>query len=55
MRVNSTEADIIDSEIETLLLKGVVEETVSSEGQIISNIFLRKKKNGSYRMILNLK
>ena len=54
-RVNPTEAGIIDVEIENLLLKRMLEETVFSEGQVISNIFLRKKKNGSYRMILNLK
>jgi len=38
-----------------LLSEGVLEETVPSLDQYISTIFLRKKKNGSYRLILNLK
>ena len=52
---NTKEAKIIDDEIKTLLNKGVIEEAQSSQHQVISSIFLRKKKNGSYRMILNLK
>jgi len=38
-----------------LVSKGLLEETVPSHDQYISTIFLRKKKNGSYRLILNLK
>ena len=53
---NSEEAAIIDDEIQQLLGKGVLEETdITYGGQYVSNIFLRKKKNGSYRLILNLK
>ena len=55
IRFNSSEAAIIDGEIQQLLSKGVLEETEPSYGQYISTIFLRKKKNGSYRLILNLK
>ena len=34
----------------------LIESTAQpSQHQVISSIFLRKKKNGSYRMILNLK
>ena len=43
-RFSPEEAKIIDDEAKTLLQKGV-----------ISNIFLRKKKNGRYRVILNPK
>ena len=52
---NSGEAAIIDGEIQKLLTKGVLEETDPSHGQYVSTIFLRRKKNGSYRLILNLK
>ena len=55
VRFNSEEAALIDGEIHQLLNKGVLEETDPSYGQYVSTIFLRKKKNGSYRLILNLK
>ena len=55
IRFNTREARITDDEIKTLLNKGVIEEAQPSQHQVISSIFLRKKKNGSYRMILNLK
>lgn len=55
IRFNSQEIEIIDNEIQKLLQKGVLEKAEPSEHQFISNIFLRKKRNGSYRMILNLK
>ena len=55
IRFNSSEAAIIDGEIQQLLSKGVLEETEPSYGQYISTNFLKKKKNGSYRLILNLK
>lgn len=52
---NTREAKIIDNEIQTLLNKGVYEESQPLQHKVISSIFLRKKKNGSYRMIFNLK
>ena len=55
IRFNTREPKLIDDEIKTLLNKGVIEEAQPSQHQVISSIFLRKKKNGSYRMILNLK
>ena len=55
IRLNTREAKIIDDEIKTLLNKGVIDEAQPSQHQVISSIFLREKKNGSYRMILNLK
>ena len=36
-------------------LKGVLEVTKHTDNEIISDIFLRDKKDGSHRMILNLK
>lgn len=41
--------------ISTLLQKKVVEPCEPCPGQFISNVFFRPKKDGSYRMILNLK
>ena len=55
IKFHSEEAAIIDGEIQQLLGKGVLEETDPTYGQYVSTIFLRKKKNGSYRLILNLK
>ena len=49
------DAQVIDLEITKLLSKRVIEPTGHSHGEIISDIFLRNKKDGSYRMILNLK
>lgn len=45
----------IDQEILKLLSKGVISTTKVEEGQILSNIFLRPKKDGTHRLILNLK
>ena len=55
IRFNTRGAKIINDEIKTLLNKGVIEEAQTSQRQVISSTFLRKKKNGSYGMILNLK
>ena len=55
IRFNTKEAKIIDDEIKTLLNKGVIDEAQPSQLQVISSIFLRKTKNSSYRMRLNLK
>ena len=48
------EMKFLDSEIVKLLEKGIIETAVDEQPQYISNIFLRDKKDGSYRMILNL-
>ena len=53
--LNAQECDIVDQEIDKLLNKGVVIESQHENGEFISNIFLRRKKDGNYRMILNLK
>ena len=49
------EIQIISAEINKLLSKGALEVTDHSDNEIISDIFLRDKKDGSHRMILNLK
>ena len=52
IKFDSTEQAIINAEIRSLLQLGVVEHAVHSPGEFISNIFVRKKKSGKYRMIL---
>lgn len=50
-----TETETIGQEISTLLKKGAIEKTHHVAGQVISSLFLREKKDGSLRPILNLK
>ena len=45
----------IDEEIQKLLKKKVIQKSKPETGQIVSPIFVREKKDGSHRMILNLK
>lgn len=52
---NALEFDIVDQEIVKLLRKGVVIESQHENGEFISHTFLRRKKDGNYRMILKLK
>ena len=52
---NITETGIIDREIKSLLKIGVIKEVQYKNDMYLSSIFIRPKKNGEYRMILNLK
>ena len=45
---------IIQNEIDTLLHKGVIAKCDREPGDFVSKIFVRQKKDGSLRMILNL-
>lgn len=49
------EQEVIDKEIDKLLIKGVISKTTHCPGEYISTIFIRPKKDGEYRLILNLK
>ena len=49
------ETEIIDVEISKLLSKGVIVNTTREPNDYVSSIFTRTKKDGRYRMILNLK
>ena len=52
----SLEEDIIiQNEISKLLAKKVIKQVTSVQNEVISNVFVRQKKDGNYRMILNLK
>ena len=46
---------VIGEEINKLLVLKVTEVTGRKEEQIISPIFLRQKRSGGYRLVLNLK
>ena len=47
--------DIIQAEIDKLLRKGVIIPTRREKGDFVSSVFTRKKKDDTYRTILNLK
>ena len=49
------ENEFMHSEIQKLLEKKVIEVSNEEKYQFVSNVFLRPKKDGSFRMILNLK
>ena len=51
----ASEEAVIDLEVKKLLSKSVIEPTRHSHGEIISDVFVRVKKDGGHRMILNLK
>ena len=50
-----SEQTIIHRELQTLLQKGVIEKCFHEDLEYISTIFTRPKKNGTHRVILNLK
>jgi hypothetical protein len=49
------ETNALSEQIQSLLEKGVIAQAQPVQGEFISNVFLREKKDpGKYRMILNL-
>lgn len=46
---------MVDNEIIELIEKGAISESKHEQGEFISNIFLVKKKGGSFRPVINLK
>ena len=52
---SATETNIIDAEIKKLSSKRAIEPTAHCCNEIISDVFVREKKDGTHRMILNLK
>ncbi len=52
---NKEKSAIVDLEIQKLLEKQVLEHTTTEHDEFCSNIFLVPKKNGTHRLILNLK
>ena len=54
-KFSQNEDKIIQNEIKKLLEMKVIKEVEHTPGEYISPIFIVPKKNGEYRMILNLK
>ena len=54
LRLKEGELDCLDGELARLWQKGVIEPGLPSDDQFISNVFLRPKRNGEYRVILDL-
>lgn len=55
IKMNKHEEIAVGQEIAKLQGKGVIQSSTHEPGEFISNIFTRPKKDGSFRMILNLK
>lgn len=54
-RFNAIESEVMDQEIKNLLNMGAIVEASHETYQFLSSIFVRPKKSGEYRVILNLK
>jgi len=54
-QVQGDQMRFLDSEVEKLLSLGVIEKSEHEEGEVISPVFLVKKPDGTFRLILNLK
>lgn len=52
---SAEENDITSKEVANLLEKAAIVETSHEPGEVISSVFVQPKKDGSHRMILNLK
>ena len=53
-RLSEEEREIMDNEIQKLQIKGIVRQITHTDGEFLSNVFLRPKTNGEFRMILDL-
>ena len=52
-KFSEEERNAMEIEIKDFLTRGIIEEAQSENGQIVSNIFCRKKKSGKVRIIGN--
>ena len=55
VRCSTMETSNITSQITIFLEKGIIIESSHEPGQFVSTVFLREKKDGTLRMISNLK
>ena len=53
--LSKDERDVVGKEIENLLSKGVISVCDHEPGEVLSPVFTRGEKDGTQRMILNLK
>ena len=54
-RFQNQEKELISKEVANMLEKGAIVPVAQIKGQFISNLFLREKKDGGHRPIINLK
>ncbi|CAG2213825.1 unnamed protein product [Mytilus edulis] len=52
---NAIENQYVQQEIDKFITKRIIQPVTQTEDQYVSNIFVRPKKDGTYRVILNLK
>ena len=55
LNFSPVETEIIDAEFFELLSKGVIVNTTKEPNDYVSGTFMRTKKDGNYKMVLNLK
>ena len=53
-KMSLAERKVVDSEINKLVTKGVLVKIAENEAKYLSNVFIRPKKDGTHRLILNL-
>ena len=54
--INKEQNAILSKEVSNMLEMGVIQKVNHTKGEIISNVFIREKKEkGQYRLIVNLK
>ena len=53
--IQSKSKSLISAEVQDMLRKGAVRKVPPCQGQVLSNIFLREKKEGTFRPIIDLK
>jgi len=53
-KFDAEKSKLIDTKIQEMLSKGIIERTAAEKGQYVSNIFTRPKKDGGIRVILDL-
>ena len=53
-KLSEEESEFVDTELVRMVAQGVIEKATELEDQVVSNVFLRPKKDGKYRMILDL-
>ena len=54
LKCSAREANNIDLQVATFLEKGIIVKSFHETDQFVSTVFLREKKDGTFRMILNL-
>ena len=55
LHFNGEETDKMHTQLQTMLKKGIIEHASHQRGEFISSIFCRPQKDGTVRIILNLK